>query len=64
VDPEARVLGRSLNPVRAVVRRATVASGRPTSRRSTARRIGEALSGSENREIGGVYTVFTARPKV
>jgi hypothetical protein len=28
------------------------------------RRIGEALSGSENREIGGVYTVFTARPNV
>jgi hypothetical protein len=41
-------------------------SGGPgsTSWRSTVRRIGEALSGSENREIRGVCTVFTARPNV
>jgi hypothetical protein len=47
-----------------VVRRATVASGRSTSFRSTVRRAGEAISGSDRREIGLVYTVFTARPKV
>jgi hypothetical protein len=46
------------------VRRATVASGRSISFRSTTRRAGEALSGSESREIGRVCTVFTARPKV
>jgi hypothetical protein len=56
--------GRPPTLVLSGVRRATVASGRSTSWRSTVRRIGEALWGSENRETGGVYTVFTARPNV
>jgi hypothetical protein len=46
------------------VRRATVASGRSISFRSTTRLAGEAFSGAESRAIGRVYTVFTARPKV
>jgi hypothetical protein len=47
-----------------LTRRETVASGRAPSSRSSVRRIGDAFTGSVNREIGGVCTVFTARLKL
>ena len=45
-------------------RRDSVGSDRTPLSRSNVRRSGEDVSGSVNRERGGVYTVFTARPNV